>query len=329
MTSDGRILVTGASGFLGGAVCRLLKSRGLRPVANGRDVAKLQLLQADGIEIAVADLATIEPAGFARMIGPVQAIVHSAALSSPWGRRQAFEVANVSATEMLLQVASILNVSRFVLVSSPTVYFRFADQINLDETSPLPKPVNDYAATKQRAEVLVTSSTIRQRIVLRPRGIYGKGDVSLLPRLMRAASNGPLPLLRDGVAQTDITHVDDVAEAICAALYAQLPNGNHAFNISGGEPIRLVHIIEEACRINGITPRWRALPAGLVINAARLLEAVHSILPGHPEPKITAYSAGILAFSQTLDISRAAEHLGWRPQTSFEHGLRKTFGAMT
>lgn len=329
MKTGSRILVTGATGFLGSHVCRLLKAHGFICLANGRDWTKLSQLEEQGFKTIRADLATMDPVHFAEQAGDLDAIVHSAALSSPWGRMEAFESANIAATRNLLQVARILNTKRFILVSSPTVYFRFADQLDLREDEPLPRPVNYYAGTKQHAEALVAESTIGMRITLRPRGIYGKGDVALLPRLMRAAASGPLPLLRDGVAQTDITHVEDVAEAIMACLGANLSDGSHTFNISGGEPLALVRIIGEACRMNGINPNWRRLPAGLVIGAARLLEAAHSILPGYPEPKITAYSAGILAYSQTLNITKAAQQLNWAPRINFNEGLFKTFGRST
>lgn len=322
------MLVTGATGFLGGAVCRLLQARGIRLLATGRDEAKLALLKAEGIETIQADLANVDPARFSQQIGIVQAVVHAAALSSPWGKKHAFEAANITATEHLLKVASIAGVQRFIMVSSPSVYFRFADQIGVREDLPLPDPVNFYADTKQRAEKLVAASSIGMRIVLRPRGIYGKGDVALLPRMLRAAVSGPLPLLRDGVALTDITHVEDVAEAVWSSLVCDLPEDQHTFNISGGEPLPLVKIIEQACRMNDIKLRWKRLPAGLVIKAARLLEIVHSVLPGHPEPRITAYSAGIIAYSQTLDISKAASELGWKPRISFDDGLHKTFGSL-
>lgn len=326
MTDRDRILVTGATGFLGNALCHALKQKGYFPIALGRQADKLAALKAAQIETVQADLAQADPAVLAKQIGKIGMIVHAAALSSPWGRQQEFELANVTATENVIRMARLADARRIVLVSSPTVYFRFEDQWNVVESSPLPTPVNVYAATKRRAEELVGKCAIPSKIILRPRGIYGKGDTSLLPRLLRAAQSGPLPLVRDGIAQTDITHVSDVVSAIIHALEYDGGEGARFFNISSGEANRLTEIISRACELNNITPRWRKVPASLLVNASRLLEQVYKRLPGYPEPRITAYSAGLLAYSQTLDISAARTELGWQPKVGFTEGLRKTFG---
>ena len=325
MSERTRIVVTGATGFLGGTLCRALKSAGCNPLAIGRDMSRLALLKREGIETLSADLADCDPAHLTGQISRPAAIVHAAALSSPWGRASEFRRANVDATRNIISAAALAGAERFVLISSPTVYFRFQDQFALGECAPLPAPVNAYAATKREAETTVASSGFAHRIILRPRGLYGKGDTALLPRLIRAARSGPLPLVREGIAQTDITHVDDVVSAIMATLLADLPMGTHVFNISGGEPLAMRYIISQACRMQNIEPHWRRVPALVLINAARLLEKAHALMPGYPEPKITAYSAGILAYSQTLDISAAARVLGWQPRVSFEDGLRRTF----
>ena len=56
------------------------------------------------------------------------------------------------------------------------------------------------------------------------------------------------------------------------------------------------------------------------------METAARLHPQQPEPRITAYSAGLFAFTQTLDISAASTHLGWTPQIAFDEGLARTFG---
>lgn len=254
---------------------------------------------------------------------PVDAFVHAAALSSNWGRREAFVAANVTATQTAVNLANRLQAQRFVLISSPSIYFRFADQLHVGEDMVLPPPVNAYAETKRAAEAIVLAAPDLNPLILRPRGIYGQGDVALLPRLVRAARNGPLPLLREGSAVTDLTHVDDVVSAIMAAIEAPVRGEPCALNVSSGEPMPIVTIIEKACAIAGVRPRWRRLPAWLALGGAGLAEAINAIVPGRPEPIATRYSLGVLAYSQTLDISRAASTIGWRPSIGLEEGLRR------
>lgn len=315
-----RIALTGATGFLGGHLLRRLLGSGHSVLAIVRDRARAEPLAAAGVDIIHGDLAlALEPAG----VAGVDAFVHAAALSSTWGTRAAFYAANVAGTATALALARQLGARRFIHISSPSIYFRFADQLGVGEDAPLPRPVNAYAETKALAEARVMAATDLNPLILRPRGIYGPGDRALLPRLVRAARRGPLPLLRAGTAVTDLTHVDDVVEAIVSALAASASVRSRAFNISSGEALPIVSIVQQACRREGLAPEWRRVPTAAALAAAGLAEAFSAMLPSRPEPVATRYALGVLAYSQTLDITRAAAELGWRPAIPFREGLAR------
>jgi nucleoside-diphosphate-sugar epimerase len=316
-----RVLVTGATGFLGGALCRQLVRHGHEAIALGRDKAKLAMLECEGLQTLAADLA----AGGAPWAPQGDAVVHCAALSSPWGRAADFHRANFIGTQTALDIARRCGARRFVHISTPSIYFRFADQFDVREDAVLPAPVNAYARTKRAAEALVLGAADIDPIVLRPRGLYGPGDVALLPRLLAAARSHSLPLLKGGRAVTDLTHVDDVVAAIMAAIDAGRAPARRIFNISGGVALNVRDVAEKAALRAGVALRWREMPAGLMLTLARMSETAAAILPGYPEPSITAYGVGLFAYSQTLDITAAHVHLGWRPRISFEDGLDLTF----
>lgn len=313
-----RIVVSGATGFLGGHLVARLVADGHAVIGLGRNQAAGARLAASGARFVPVDLATTSNALASET---ADGFVHCAALSSNWGTHAAFHAANVTGTANAIALARRLGVARFVHISSPSVYFRFADQLAVAEDMPLPPPVNAYAESKAAAEQLVLAATDLSPIILRPRGLFGPGDTALLPRLVRAARRGPLPLLRGGEAVTDLTYVDDVVEAIVAALAAGPVATGQTINISGGEPQTIRHIAEAAARKAGVTVRWRPLPIGPALFGVRLIEAIAAALPGRPEPVVTAYSLGVLAFSQTLDISRAKTLLGWQPRIGFAEGL--------
>ena len=191
-------MVTGATGFLGGALVRLLSERGHEIIATGRDEKKLAALADARVKTIALDLASDRLPSLA-----CDAMVHCAALSSPWGRKSAFHRANVLGTRGALTLARSAGARRFVNISTPSVYFRFRDQIGVREDAPLPAPVNAYANTKRQAEQLVLAAEDLDPIVLRPRGLYGPGDTTLLPRLLAAAQKRPLPLMNSGRAATD------------------------------------------------------------------------------------------------------------------------------
>lgn len=319
-----RIAITGATGFLGGALCRRLLAEGARVVALGRDSQKLAALSALGAETLVHDLSDGPPLPLG---APISHLVHCAALSSAWGKHAAFHSANVEGTRAALEFGKANGVRRFVHISTPSIYFRFRDQLGVRESEPLPPPVNAYAATKRAAEALVHAEAGLDTVILRPRGLYGKGDTALLPRLLRAAQSGPLPLIRGGRAETDLTHVEDVVDAVIAALDAPENLPVRIFNISGGQPLPVRRIAEAAAAKAGISVQWRRMPAAVVFGAARILEFGASLHPDKPEPRVTAYGAGLFAFTQTLDLTSARTHLRWTPRIDFDAGLARTFEA--
>jgi nucleoside-diphosphate-sugar epimerase len=311
-----KVIVSGATGFLGGHVCRTLHEAGHEVVGLGRDAGKGAALPVpfEAVDLSVSDsLAGIDHA---------DAFVHCAALSSAWGRMEDFVRANVDGTRHALAMADRLGVRRFDHISSPSVAFRIRDQIGQDEADPLPPPVNAYAASKGTAERLVRSAEQLNPVILRPRGIYGRGDTALLPRLIRVAERGAVPLIRQGAAVTDLTHVSDVVAAVVLALGC---DATGTYNISGGEPLTIRHIISESAAAAGVPVRFTHVPYALAIGAARMAEWMAELSPSRPEPALTAYGIGVLSFSQTLDLSAARRDLGYAPRVRFADGLERTF----
>lgn len=322
-----RILVTGATGFLGSHLVRALIGRGFEVVGTGRNISKAPREPKGALLFIPADLSNASDVRrLEAAAGRLDAVVHAAALSAPWGSREAFQSANVAATRNILDLTRSAGADRFVYISTPSIYFRFQDQFGVRETDPLPRPVNRYAETKRSAEKLVIQRQDLTSFIIRPRGLYGRGDTALLPRLVNAAKRRPLPLLRGGQAVTDLTHVEDAVDATIAAIDARADAAG-IYNISGGEPLRLMEVIDLACARSGVKVRWRATPVRAALAAARAMEFACACLRGQPEPPVTAYGAGVLAFSQTLNIEKARRELGWSPRIDFDEGLDLTFGS--
>lgn len=323
-----RILVTGATGFLGGRLCLRLVEKGHEVVGLGRNLDQGRELGRAGVRFVRCDLCVAPDAQRIEIIGAADAVVHAAALSSPWGPRADFIRANLTGTRNALAIARSAGARRFVFISSPAVLFRFADQLDLSEDEAFPRPANFYAESKQLAEREVLAAGDVAPMVLRPRAIYGPGDAALLPRLIRAAKAGPLPLLRGGEARTNLTYVDDAVRAIEMALAAPAGLAGRVFNIAG-EVVKLSHVVERAADRVGVAVRWRKLPWALALGAARAMEVVARLRPGAPEPRVTAYGLGLLAFTHTLDVSAARAALGFEAALSFEDGLARTFAGET
>lgn len=255
----------------------------------------------------------------------VDAVVHCSALSSPWGSRRAFEQANVVATREVLAVCKSRAIEHLVHISTPGLYFDFRDRLDIREDEPLPAPANFYAATKTAAEVLVRQSAhLRSTVILRPRAIFGPHDNTLLPRLLRVARRGSLPLMRGGRARLDLTYVDNVVDAIELALAKPRVHPMGAtFNISNGEPMQVGELFQLLASTFGLPTRLRRVPYPLVDAVARAMEGLAWLRPGW-EPPLTRYSVGLLAFSQTLDLTSARQNLGYVPRIPLREGMVRT-----
>lgn len=312
-------LVTGATGFLGGRLVRRYLEQGESVIALGRNEFSLEKLNALGAATVRHDLSGSLDLPPSQHVREIDTIVHCAALSSPYGARSDFHAANVLGTRHVVDLAKRLRVRRMILISTPAVYFRPRHQFGVRETDPLPVAVNHYAETKLRAEGEALRTLHEGVIILRPRGIYGPGDTALLPRLLHAVRFGPLPLMNDGQAVTDLTHVDDVIGAVLAAQGHE-GRQNEILNVSGGEPVNVKRLIDRVCAHMSQEVKWRPTPVPLAMFAARAME-MKSRLTSGAEPRTTRYSLGLLAYSQTLNIEKIHTVLGWSPKISFETGL--------
>ena len=318
-----RILVTGASGFIGSHIAQRLRAMGHEVLATGRDVSRLNELEASDITTRACDLAHDD---LSSLIAGSEFVVHSAALSSPWGRREAFVAANVDATQRLLDAAQQAGVRRFVHMSSPSIYFQLHDQYDTPEAFRPPQHwINAYAETKWLGEERVRAAAVQglPSIVLRPRAVFGEGDRAIFPRLLMLAQRGWFPQIGGGNAMIDVTYVANVVAAVEAALQSNAPADGRAFNITNGEPMSVNDLLAQLFRAVDLQVRMIPLPRGLAVALGHVSEKWALARPGQPEPRLSRYGVGVLGYSQTLDISAAREQLGYRPVVSVAEGIER------
>lgn len=321
-----RVLVTGASGFIGSHVARRLSADGHAVLASGRDHARLATLRPIVAETVTCDLEweVLDP-----LLHDCDVVVHCAALSSPWGSADAFDRANVIATERLLDAVRRHRVRRFIHLGSPSIYFRFRDQYAIGEDFEPPRRwITAYARSKWESEcrVRATSDAHLQTLILRPRAVFGEGDRAILPRLLLAAERGWFPLVDGGRAMIDVTHIDNLVDLIAHCVDADIPGNGRAYNVSNGEPVRVRRLIETLFAALAIDARLVSMPRMPGLALAALSEGVARLRPGQPEPRLTRYGVGVLGYSQTLDIRRAQRELHYVPRMHTDAGLARFAG---
>lgn len=312
-----RIAVTGATGFLGGRTARHLREVGFDVIGTGRDPFRGAALEADGIPFFPIDL--VDESSLEAVFGEIDIVVHCAALSTAWATEAEYRTANVDGTSNVVTACERAGVRRVVHISTPAVLSTLADQFDLDEQTKVPSEFTSlYGASKAEAERVVSASML-ETAILRPKAIYGPGDTTLLPRLLDAARRDRLKIIGDGTTVTHFTHVDDVAQAIHRAVLADEVSG--VYHIAGPDPVRLWDMLSELLPRFGYRTPTRIVPIKRALRAARITESMWRNLHLRGEPPITVYKVAVLAFSQTLDTSRAKNHLGFEPTVSVQDGV--------
>lgn len=319
-----KILVTGGTGFLGRHLVWRLAGLGHEVIFTGRqEAAAKEVISLSSTPVHWVPLQHGEARKLMIEVAEgVDAIVHTAALSSPWGKRDDFVNANIESTNEVIAACEQHGIQRLVHISTPSVYFEFKDKLSVKEDSLQPQPINHYVATKAEAEKKVLAAKIPHRIILRPKAIFGPWDQTLMPRILRVIKEGPVPLIRGGNAMLDVTYVDNLVDAIVLSLTKELPKAVAIYNVSNGEPQKLSDLFFHLSNEFRLPLKTRKLPWWLVKTLAIFLEAFAKITHGK-EPKITAYGAGVLAFSQTLDISAIEKDLGYKPRIKFIDAIKE------
>ncbi len=324
-----RVVVTGATGFLGGSVSRRLRadSPGMEIVALGRDPRCGAGLQQAGIEFEQVEL-TDYPAVQHALKG-ADVVIHCAALSSPWGPLSAFHAANVTASEHIARACVEAGTTRLVHISTPSIYHDGQPHLCVQEDAPLPaRAVNHYAATKAEGErrlLAIAAAGGVSAVALRPRAIFGPGDTSLLPRLAHALRSGRLPRIGDGSCTVDMSYVDNVVDAVLLAMKAPADLSGRSYNISNGEPVRIWDVIDQlADAIDVPRPRVRISRRSALV-LATWMEGVFGLLAPLREPPLLRYGVDLLSVDMTLDIRRAREELGYQPRVAMAEALQRTF----
>jgi nucleoside-diphosphate-sugar epimerase len=317
-----KALVTGATGFLGGALARRLKARGDEVTVLGRNPSILAGLEREGMRPLRADLA--DAVAVRAACQGQEVVFHCGALSSAWGPAQEFYRSNVIGTRNVIAGCEAGAVRRLVHVSTPSIYFRYESRLNVREDAPLPaRAANEYARTKLLAEAEIDRAFARGLpvITIRPRAIFGEGDNAILPRLIDRLQSGRLRVIGGGKNITDLTYVENVVDALLLCAESPQATLGKKYNITNGEPLPLWGLIEKLCEALGYAFPRRHISYPVAMGLAGMFEVVCRLLPGQPEPLLTRYMVGVLAQSTTLDISAARRDLGYQPSISVEEGF--------
>jgi len=311
------VLVTGASGFLGGRLAQILVERGEAVRVLARPTSDLRHLDGLPVEVVRGD------AGAA--VQGVTHIYHCAGCSTDWAPWRDYYEANVAGVEELLRAAAgVTGLRRFLHVSTTDVYGY--PLVPCDESHPILDAGLAYNRSKGMGETRVWEAARDTGLaitVVRPATIYGPRGKAFVTDLAKLIRQGLMAVIGGGRATGGFCYVDNVAEAMIQAAMASETAGR-AYNLSDGTGVTWRQYVDALADGLGCRRPWIDLPVAAAFGLARAMEAPHRWLGVPGRPLLTRHAALLLGHDQEFPIERARREFGFRPAVGFEEGMRRS-----
>ena len=308
-TSRDIALVTGATGFVGSAVARVLAGKGLSVRALARPQSPRRNLEGLNAELVIGDMRSA--ADMTHALDGARWLFHVAADYRLWARDPEEIVRNnLRGTQAVMQAALAAGVERVVYTSS--VATLSLKQIPADETGPLTEDqaIGAYKRSKVVAERLVEAMVAEQglpAVIVSPSTPIGPRDVRPTPtgRIIVEAAAGRMPaFLETGL---NLVHVDDVAEGHWLALQKGRIGERY---ILGGQDVSLKDMLAEIARLAGRRPPTVQLPRAPLYPLAYMAEAIAQLTG--KEPFLTADALKMSRHKMFFSSAKAERELGYR-----------------
>ena len=331
-----KILVTGATGFIGSHLVRALVRGGYDVTALARATSSLSYLPKKKIAVIYGDVRS--EANMLAALEGFDAVFHNAALASDWAGRDEFYQTNVVGTRAVLKALRCHKIPRLILTSTIGVLGEEDCPAPKNEESPY-KPrmdyflsrvwesdMNHYRLTKTIAEQEAIAFCKQNNIaltVIRPAWVYGPREFHAGPFSLCQAVLAGVPAMPIGSTNRfHVVYVEDLAEAMVSALRRNF-SGIKIFIIGAHEPPLMKDYFNALCSTLGARPRF-IFPRFVFRILGFCLEFTYKLFKIKRTPLLTRARANMFYCNNVYDVSRAQQELGFTAATPLEQGIAKT-----
>ena len=252
-------------------------------------------------------------------------VIHSAAYVEAWGTKAQFWDANVNGTEQLLSVSKEAGIKKFIHISTEACLFHGQAMNNIDETYPY--ATNSpylYSQTKAAAEKIVLAANVPsvfETMALRPRMVWGPGDQTILPELIKMIEKGAFMWINQGKPLTSSTHIYNFVHGVELAI--EKGKGGEAYFITDAETVSVKAFITNLLETQQITPPKKSISPSIIRPLATIIEKTWRLFGIKTEPFITRFAVDIMSVNCTIKNDKARLHLGYQPIITMKEGLRQ------
>jgi 2-alkyl-3-oxoalkanoate reductase len=299
-----RILVTGATGFIGFETAVFLKEHGHCVSGLIRDSDKAKRLRDSGIDTVMGDI--LDAAAMDRVLSGFDILVHCAAFASDWGKKDLFHRTNFLGTKNVLESCVKNGIKRVLYVSTVDIFGHRADRV-ISEDSPFGRQPGWYADSKRKAEALVREFIRSGRLdvtIVYPTWVYGEGDRHFVPEIIEAIKAGEMLFFRNrGNHTIEVCYINNLVSAIHTLLFHPQSAGS-GFIITDSPKITFREFVNTISARIGCKPVRFSLPYWMAYCAAALMETGFSLVRSTKRPLLTRHAVTLLGNDIRYDISK-------------------------
>jgi nucleoside-diphosphate-sugar epimerase len=320
-TKQTKVLVTGATGFLGSRLVKRLVEEGYPVRALARKLSNLGSLKIMGAEIVFGDMG--DEASIAAAVKGVDVVVHAAAGTS--GTAKDSDTATIQGTRNILEACRTSRVKKLVYISSCNVYevAGYTENQVVTEEAQLerfPLRRGHYSAAKLQAESLVTDSMNHDgcpTVVLRPGTLYGPGAAVYTGMMGVSFARRIFIVFGDGESELPLVHVDNTVDAIVECISSSAAD-NQVFNVVDQDLVTKKMYMERV--VKPLYPKATVIycPMSVLLTLTWLQEKLLAILG--KQPFLTVYRLVSSQKRVRYGTSKIENAISWRSRIRFEQG---------